>query len=255
MRGGLAVAFLLTVVLLLMAAPASAEVSGGCTAQITSSGPNTTPVDVGTHDSNNKPRAVKVHWEGSLTASATAPQAAGAYRVFLEYWGFKWQIAEGTTNDNTWSTTKSIKPFAIYGTGFYKVLGETPSVPCTGAALVEIIGKKPLATAAGLTSMGLSIIGIGGMVITSIACGFGRGMGIPKQHIATPGRYETNYEVQERTTPGGYERFVDSWQDVKTPGGYVSWCGTAARHTPPPIIRNICGNHTFQERMADVCRG
>lgn len=222
--------------LMIAAAPASAEITGNCTAQVSSSDAKQRPVNVASHNSNVKAQALKVPWDGSVTAGATSPGPAGGYKVELEYWGFKWKVGEGTTGNNSWSTTKSVKPFAIYGTGYYKVLGVTQGSPCTGAVLIELVGKKALETLAGKVALGLSVVGAFGTMVTSIACGFGKGMGIPKSQWVPA-------EISQ------------GWQTTNTPGKFVHWCGNAAQHSRPPEIRRICGTQAFMNHAVEVCKG
>lgn len=230
----LIVAAATTTAILLTSMAASAEINGNCTAQMSSSHPQQRPVDVKAVSSKNKAQAVKVPWDGTVTASATSPGPVGDYGVELEYWGFRWKVAGGSDDSNSWTTTKAVKPFATYGTGYYIVHGV--SSDCDGAVLVNILGKSALSTVGGLVALGLSVVGFGGVLVTSIACGFGKGMGIPR-------------------TTWVPEQVSEGWTKCGTPGQFVHWCGTAAQQRPPTEVRRICGTQLFQESMREVCRG
>ena len=144
-----------------VATPAGAEVSGGCTATL--AGQNVAPLS-----STKASDAVDVNASDQIVAGATSAAPIDGYKVQLEMGGFKWTVAKGAANGNSWSRAVSVSKYASHGVGLYKVIGtSTGAGACTGAVLVNVNGKAPLATTAGI--VGIALTGIGGLGLLAAA--------------------------------------------------------------------------------------
>lgn len=145
-----------------IAAPAGAEVSGGCTASLAGQ-------DVSPRSSTKASDAIDVNPTDQIVASSTSPAAIDGYKVQLEMGGFKWTIAKGAASGNSWSRAVSVSKYASHGVGLYKVIGSsTGAGACTGAVLVNVKGKSPLSTTAGLVGMAMTGIGGAGLVASAV---------------------------------------------------------------------------------------
>jgi hypothetical protein len=144
-----------------LASPAGAEVAGGCTATL--AGQNVGPLS-----STKAGDAIDVNRTDQIVAASTSSAPIDGYKVQLEMGGFKWTVAKGAANGNSWSRAVSVNKYASHGVGLYKVIGSsTGAGACTGAVLVNVKGKSPLSTTAGM--VGLAMTGIGGVGVAASA--------------------------------------------------------------------------------------
>ena len=152
-----------------LAGGASGEVSGGCTATLKGQ-------DVGPRSSTKPADAIDVDAKDEIVATATSSAPITGYKVQLEAGGFKWTVARGTASGNSWQRSVSVDKYASHGVGLYKVLGiSTGPGACTGAVLVNVKGKGPLTTTAGL--VGAALTGLGGIgIVTSAVRAVRRGV-------------------------------------------------------------------------------
>jgi hypothetical protein len=144
-----------------MAARAGAEVSGGCTASLKGQ-------DVAPLSSSNPSQAIDVTAKEQLVAASTSSAPITGYKVQLELGGFRWTVAKGAASGNSWQRAVSVEDYASHGAGLYKVIGSsTGPGACSGAVLVNLKGKSPLTTTAGI--VGAAMTGLGGLGLVASA--------------------------------------------------------------------------------------
>lgn len=145
-----------------LAGAASAEVVGGCSASLKG-------VDIAGRSSTKAGDAIDVDYREQLVARSTAPAPITGYKIQLEFGGFRWTVARGTSSGNTWQREVAVGDYASHGVGLYKVIGtSTGPGACTGAALVNVKGKSPLSTTAGLAGAALTGVGALGLAATAV---------------------------------------------------------------------------------------
>lgn len=151
-----------TFALILGLAPAAlAEITGGCQATIAGQ-------SVADRSSSDPSQAIPVDYKQTVTVSATSSAPISGYQVKLEFAGFRKQVASGSANGNTWSSTVEVSKYAPYATGIFRVLGSSSGPgACTGAALIKITGKNPLTTVAGAAAAGLAGAGALGILASA----------------------------------------------------------------------------------------
>lgn len=100
----------------LLAAPADAQVTGGCTATIDGQ-------DVGSAHSARS--AIEVGADDTVTVVGTAPGPITGYQVYLSFAGVRFKAASGTVSDRATSYTTDVKVADYRGTAS----GSTASRP------------------------------------------------------------------------------------------------------------------------------
>jgi hypothetical protein len=196
---------------LLWAAPAGADITGPCTATMKG-----IPIKGRSH--TDKSKAIPVDANETLTVSATSDAAPiDSYDVKMEFAGFKWNVASGKADGNTWSKVVKVNDYATFGVGLYKVYGvSNGATPCTGAALVKVGGKFPLTTVAGAIG-----------AILAAAAALGAVSGIRKSGSANkvPKGQEAFDRQYKNPTGAGYRvdpvRYIDNIVSSPCPGVYV----------------------------------
>ena len=139
---------------------AGAEVSEGCEATLAGE-------DVGSRSSTDVDDAIEVGAKDVVQVSGTSDAPIDGYTVEMEFAGISWEVASGDTDGTTWSDEVDVADYARYGVGLYKVRAVvTGEGACEGAVLVEITGKSPLTTAAGI---GALVVGAGGLALAASA--------------------------------------------------------------------------------------
>ena len=155
-RGGAALTVLLTVVL--GTGVAGAEVDEGCEATLAGE-------DVGSRSSTDVDDAIEVGAKDVVEVGGTSDAPIDGYRVEMEFAGFSWEVAADDTEGTSWSDEVDVADYARYGVGLYRVSAVvTGEGACSGAVLVEITGKSPLTTAAGI---GALVVGAGGLALAA----------------------------------------------------------------------------------------
>ncbi|MCZ7527199.1 MAG: hypothetical protein M5U14_12950 [Acidimicrobiia bacterium] len=142
--------------LVALAAVASAQVTGGCTATI----------DGQDLDAARSARdAIEVDHDATVTVVGTAPGPIESYRVYLKFGPFRFQAAEGDveSGETTYTDSVDVGDYAIYGVGLYRVEGETTGTPCSAWGYVKVTGRFPLFTVAGAVGGVLTVGGVAGM--------------------------------------------------------------------------------------------
>ena len=155
-RGGAAVTVLLSVVL--GSGVAGAEIDGGCEATLAGE-------DVGSRSSSDLDDAIEVGAKDVVVVEATADRPIDSYTVEMEFAGISWEVASGEGDGNTWRDEVDVADYARYGVGVYKVSAvSTGGGTCVGSVLVEITGKSPMTTAAGI---GATVVGAAGLALVA----------------------------------------------------------------------------------------
>jgi hypothetical protein len=143
---------------LLAAAPAGAEMSGPCTATIggenvaeLSTGPTSTPV--------------KVKKDDEVLVTMRSDRQMTHLTITLKVARASWEVEDKDVSTNRWTESIAVNDYATYGVGLYEVegVGTGTGFSCTGTGLVEVEGS-PFATVAGWVGVGLTVIGVAGLV-------------------------------------------------------------------------------------------
>ena len=119
--------------------------------------------------------ALEVDAESSVDVAGQAPGGAGQrYLVELELLGRRWVVAKGDVTQEGWTGTVKVNDYSGYSVGLFKVIGSTRdpstgSVTCEDSMFVEVVGRSPLTTVAGLA--GAAALGGGTALIASAAMG------------------------------------------------------------------------------------
>lgn len=160
-RAVAAVALLAVVVVApaLSAAPARAQVTGGCSASV-----NGTDAD----SARSARTAIVVDQGESAVVTGNAPGPISAYDVYLKFGPVRFPAGSGTVENGktSYTTTVNVGDYARYGVGLYRVEGETVGTPCTGWAYVKVTGPFPLFTVAGVVGAALTLLGLVGMALS-----------------------------------------------------------------------------------------
>lgn len=169
-RTGLAAWVLFNVGLLMAAAPAAAELTGGCTATIAGQDPATL-------SSSDPSDAIPVQEGSTVGWQFNAPTEIVAWSSTLHYGPFSIELDSGTdpADDDAQDTSKggeaNVDQYAWMGTGLYKLTATvTPQggPPCEGAVLVHVQGN-PLTTVAGGSAAVATACGCAGVGAATLA--------------------------------------------------------------------------------------
>lgn len=139
------------------AAPAGAQVSGGCV--VTVNGENVNRA--------HSPDTAFEFGEGEtieVVGTSTAP--VESYEITAKYGLFSYPAKSGepTGDDLTWSGEVQVDDYTRFGVGLYRFDGSsTGDAPCSGWAYIRINGPFPLTTVAGATAGVLTVVGVAGM--------------------------------------------------------------------------------------------
>lgn len=89
-----------------------------------------------------------------------------SYRVKLKFGFFGVTAASGSANGDEWGGTVDVADYSRFGAGLYEVRATTSgSSPCAGSGWV-LIDRNPFTTVAGVTAMGLTLLGLGGLLLS-----------------------------------------------------------------------------------------
>ena len=137
---------------------AAAEIEGGCQATVAG-------VDVAPLSASDPDDAIEVGAKDVVEVGASSPDDISAYAVDMEFAGFSWEVATDEVDGNSWSDRVEVSDYATYGVGLYRVSAvSVGDADCTGSVLVEVTGKSPLTTVAGI---GALIVGAGGVALVA----------------------------------------------------------------------------------------
>jgi len=114
---------------------------------------------------------------GPLSVITTSDQQLGRLKVEIEFAGIQIEVNERATTGTRWASEVKVDEYAVYGRGLYKVVATTEGrgFTCEGSALVDVEGDDvldPLVTVAGVSGLGMSLLGLLGLL--SIALRVGR---------------------------------------------------------------------------------
>jgi len=158
--GGLAVAALLTAVgiALLAAAPAGAEVNGGCSASMKGVNLAHTPPHGGPAVTVSKDEVVPFSMTGTGSKRFTE------LHIYLTFAGWDADIYDAPAGGGTWSHDVAVHKFAKFGVGYYRLKGVgdfADGSSCDGVALIKVTGD-PIGTVAGDVGIGATVAGVFG---------------------------------------------------------------------------------------------
>jgi hypothetical protein len=162
-------------VALLAAAPAGAEVNGGCKASL--AGVNLA------HTPPNGGPAVTVSQNAVVPFSMTGVNGEKFSELHIYYTigGFDIDIYDASAGGGSWSHNVDIHSFARFGVGYYRLKGVGDFAGgggggCDGEALIKVTGD-PLGTVAGDVATGATVAGVLGMLGAGLGAGGGDGGG------------------------------------------------------------------------------
>lgn len=137
---------------------ASASISGPCSANIAGAA-------VAGRSGTDPAAAIHVKKGGLVNVAMSASSPISQLKVQLAFAGFHWTVKNGEANGNSWARTLKVNDYATWGVGLYQVSGVSTGsgLSCTGTALVRVEGN-PLATVAGGTALGLSVLAAVGLL-------------------------------------------------------------------------------------------
>jgi hypothetical protein len=143
--------------LVLLAAPAGAQVQGPCAATIKG---------ISANQATTPKTAIDVDESEDVRVAGTASSGPVQYKIALRFYlpivgDTSWTVKKGTSNDNTWGDTVNVSNYAKYGTGLYLVhaVAGFGGQTCRADAFVNVTGKSPATTPAGI---GAAAAGLGG---------------------------------------------------------------------------------------------
>jgi hypothetical protein len=120
--------------------------------------------------------------EENVDVAGEAPGTTGQiYVVELELLGRRWSVAKGDVTQEGWTGTVKVKDYSGYSVGLFKVIGtvrdrSSGAVACQDFMFVEVEGRNPLTTVAGLG--GAAALG-GGLGLIASAGARARRTGLP----------------------------------------------------------------------------
>lgn len=135
----------------------AAQITGPCTATL---------AGVSANDARSPDTAVYVDYNNRVEVVGTMPSGPVTYHVGLEFADFTWTVKDGTSDGASWSNTIDVADYATYGVGLYKVSASSTNAAgeqCTAVGYVEVGGKSPLTTVAGLAGVGA--VGVGALAL------------------------------------------------------------------------------------------
>jgi hypothetical protein len=156
----------------LVPAPAGAESTGACATLI--DGEETSVLRTGALDD-----PVTVNRNDLVSVIMTSERPFTRYKVELEFAGVRWTVHEREVNGTRWASEVPVEDYSLYGMGLWKVIatGEGNGFTCEGTALLAVEDDHeldPLATIAGLSGLGLALIGLIGVFAVASRIGKSR---------------------------------------------------------------------------------
>jgi hypothetical protein len=154
---------------------AAAEISGPCNATI--NGQNVKNQGTGAFAS-----PITVQNDAVVPVAMSAGGQISQLKIQIQFAGMSWTVRDKASHGTSWSSDVTIKNYAKWGVGLYKVVGSSGGVSCSGSALVKVKGN-PLTTVAGIVGLVAALMGLGGigaavaMTMRAGALSFGRSLG------------------------------------------------------------------------------
>lgn len=144
-------ALMAAIAALAAATPAAAVVEGDCevtVAQRTLTGRSAT----------DKADAIRVDFRDEVVVEGRTAVVGGPHRVWGEVAGFAVTLAEGESDNRSWSRVIDVDEYANHSLGLHRVEIEAPG--CRASALVRVGGRPPLFSTAGAVAGPLAGIGM-----------------------------------------------------------------------------------------------
>jgi hypothetical protein len=158
-----------------LAPPATGSVIGACTVAI--AGTDASTMSTGPLDD-----PVTVNRNSLVPVSMSAEQPMTRAKVELEFAGVRWTVHDLEVSGTKWASEVPVEDYGVYGMGLWKVIasGTGPGFECEGTALLSVEDDHeldPLATIAGLSGLGLALVGALG--ILGVASRIGKSRAAP----------------------------------------------------------------------------
>jgi len=153
-----------------LAAGAGAVIDGPCTASIA----GTSVKGLGATSAND---AIHVANDARIPVTMAASQSIDQLQVRISLAGLGYDAKNGPASGTAWTRTVNVKDYARWGVGLYQATGSStgPGLTCSGTALVRVEGN-PLSTPAGWAGIGLSALGVVGLIGVALAALHGGGL-------------------------------------------------------------------------------
>ena len=113
--------------------------------------------------------AIAVDKGASVVAVGGMSSGPVTYDVKMEFAGFSWTVASGSSAGNTWTDTLEVKKYSKYGVGIYKVKIDASNAAgdtCVITAYVKVKGGFMSGTAG---KIGVGALGVGGLAMVGSA--------------------------------------------------------------------------------------
>jgi hypothetical protein len=146
---------------------AVAQVEGDCIATV-----NGTDVRTAASFAN----AIEVPSDGTIEVSGRSAQPTSSLRIELSFPLVHATVLDGGFTQPTaaWTGAVQVRDWARYGVGLYRVVTTTDA--CTASAWIDVTGRSPFTTVAGLSGIVLFLTGLASL-ITGLVRGGRRGRG------------------------------------------------------------------------------
>jgi hypothetical protein len=146
----------------LTASPASAGLSGPCTATI--GGKNVADLETGPTST-----PVKVKENDRVIVTMSSSRQMNHLEITLNFAGSGVTVKDKDISSNSWAESVPVDDYAKWGVGLYLIegVGTGTGFSCTGDALVEVEGS-PFGTFAGWIALGVAILGVLGVVVMTL---------------------------------------------------------------------------------------
>jgi hypothetical protein len=144
------------------ASPASAGLTGPCTATI--GGKNVAELETGQTST-----PVKVKENDRVLVTMSSSRQMTHLEVTLNFAGSGVTVKDKDISSNSWAESVAVDDYAKWGVGLYLIegVGTGTGFSCTGDALVEVEGS-PFGTFAGWIALGVAVLGIAGIAAVTI---------------------------------------------------------------------------------------
>ncbi len=142
--------FLGVAAVLVVSAPVGAQTIGACIVLIDGRS---------LADSDSPERAIPIDADAVASVVGQSRDPVTRATVAISVWPATWTIADDTSNPtNQWSGSIPVADYARLGSGLYEVTVATDV--CQVHGWVNVTGRSPLDTPAGLVSLGIIVIGV-----------------------------------------------------------------------------------------------
>ena len=200
-------------------APAAALVEGDCEVSLAGQalrGLSTRDVD----------DAIAVDYAEEVVIEGRTAGSGGRHRVTGQVAGVGITLAEGESDNRSWSQVVDVDEYANYSLGLHRVEVEAPG--CSAAALVRVEGRPPLWSRAGAVAAACATLGL-----MSVVLAWTRGR--------RPGRVRTrSYRVSDP---------FDHLDELRTAADYVGWAEVLGDRQGRALVEDAPANPAILERL------